>query len=596
MAERGEVQTVSINGGERACDTLDIGKNRRAWVLQDIVTQKINTWYLTNPRLNFKSGDSLFKLSNTQGFDFSKDGSICAIADRADRGLYDFDLDQTWDFAHVIHNNFNRLTDLTRPIDVAYAKDGERIYAVDDSDTEIVEFHTSTDYRVGNVSKTGTLDNNTSNIASVAVSTDGTYLYEGGDSVIQYEMGTSWDIDTASKIRTRTFDSLGRKKGIEWNYHDSDKPGTQLFLCDGGQTIYEYHVGDAWNIDSAELVKEFTVRTDTTRTVDDVVLQPDENELFEIDKNARVYQYTNREKKWEQIPQAPFENPATDHPSTASTDNSTEMGVATGDVLGTGTSNDIIAFDPANDSWHFKDSSTKQWSASYGRLGEGAVWNLCGLGANSVSQHKQIDVSDSGISVDTSVANFAGASRHRLVATDWEGKGFAGTGIDDSGNWYTDFYTYDVSQDSWSSETDIPEARKNARAINLGGDVYVCMGQTQSGYTTKMTKYDGTGWTQMASFPGSDGGRQHFGLVKKEGKAYLVAGKSSNGIKGDVWEYDPSGDSWSEMTPDFIGGPIGSMGKGFTINGERYVGGGMEETDEFPASFDWWRMKKHDRV
>jgi len=147
-----------------------------------------------------------------------------------------------------------------------------------------------------------------------------------------------------------------------------------------------------------------------------------------------------------------------------------------------------------------------------------------------------------------------------------------------AGQFYnSDFYRYNPSDDSWTQLANFPGgARSFGYGVENNGKGYVGFGLvgTQSGaiYYDDLWEFDPTNnsWTQLATCPGS--GRRHPAMVATPGKIFVGCGDGPTGNLKDWWEYDIASNTWSQK-PD-----LPSFQRHhpyfFEINGEAYVGFG----------------------
>ncbi|MCH1910579.1 galactose oxidase [Leptospira noguchii] len=85
--------------------------------------------------------------------------------------------------------------------------------------------------------------------------------------------------------------------------------------------------------------------------------------------------------------------------------------------------------------------------------------------------------------------------------------------------------------------------------------------------------WDGVGWGIKKDFTGY--GRNGAVTFTINGKGYLAGGVSYYGFQNDLWEYDPTTDSWTQKVS--IPVPLGYRhASGFALNGKGYYGLGID--------------------
>ena len=117
---------------------------------------------------------------------------------------------------------------------------------------------------------------------SIFMSADGTRLYgvgTGGDEVMQYSLGTAWDIGT-----------LAFNKFLDISAQETDpngisfKPdGTKMFVTGhSGDDVNEYHLSTAWDISTATYDSVFSVSAQTT-SPRGMFFKPDGLKMYIVD-------------------------------------------------------------------------------------------------------------------------------------------------------------------------------------------------------------------------------------------------------------------------------------------------------------------------
>jgi N-acetylneuraminic acid mutarotase len=131
---------------------------------------------------------------------------------------------------------------------------------------------------------------------------------------------------------------------------------------------------------------------------------------------------------------------------------------------------------------------------------------------------------------------------------------------------------------NWSKTTPFKgRPRSGAIAFTIGSTAFVGLGYDGDQYITDFYAYDlhGGFWQTKKPFPGSP--RERAIAFSANGKGYVGLGYNRELDKeelGDVWEYDPSADSWTRVA-DF-GGTARYNAVGFAIGSKAYVGTGYD--------------------
>ncbi|MBS1737187.1 MAG: T9SS type A sorting domain-containing protein [Bacteroidetes bacterium] len=226
----------------------------------------------------------------------------------------------------------------------------------------------------------------------------------------------------------------------------------------------------------------------------------------------------------------------------------------------------------APDSWTQKASfsGTARWSAAgFSINGKGYI----GTGGNNSSLYKDFWEYNPVTDVWTQKADFGGTARWGAVGFSINGKGYLGTGDGSSGH-TKDFWEYDPSTNLWTQKADYGGAEhNNATGFSINGKGYIGTGYNNIGYTRDFWEYDPTInlWTKKADF----GGTARWCAVgfSINGKGYIGTGLDGNSKK-DFWEYDPTTNLWAQKA-DF-GGTARYFAAGLVISNKGYIGTGLD--------------------
>jgi hypothetical protein len=126
---------------------------------------------------------------------------------------------------------------------------------------------------------------------------------------------------------------------------------------------------------------------------------------------------------------------------------------------------------------------------------------------------------------------------------------YVGTGWDGSNKRYTDFWQYNVDQDTWTQVASMPDSTARSSAVGFGvnGKGYVGTGYDGFNYLKDFYEYDPTGnaWARKADFPGSPRYEAvGFGIGSF---GYLGTGFDGSNASKDFFKYDPAGDTWTDV-------------------------------------------------
>ena len=216
-----------------------------------------------------------------------------------------------------------------------------------------------------------------------------------------------------------------------------------------------------------------------------------------------------------------------------------------------------------------------------------AIGDKIYVGTGFVYENTTTDFFEYNPSIDTwtKKADFPGGGRYAAVGFSINGKGYLGMGYA-SGNSHQ-FYEYDPKTDKWRKLADFPGiGYGDLVGFTINGYGYVGLGTNEDKYAD-FWRYDpiNNTWTEIASFPESEK-RTYTSGFSVGGKGYIALGYCAGYYDNcrDLWEYDPSGDSWKQIS-DYPDDNF-EFSIGFAIGEYAYVGSRSMD-DNIRKSF--WR-------
>ncbi|MBP0905207.1 Kelch repeat-containing protein [Mariniflexile gromovii] len=152
----------------------------------------------------------------------------------------------------------------------------------------------------------------------------------------------------------------------------------------------------------------------------------------------------------------------------------------------------------------------------------------------------------------TQKANFGGGVRRAAVEFGINGKGYIGTG-NDGDNDKKDFWKYDPVTDAWSELVGFGgEKRVDATTFTINNKVYLGTGVSNGLYKVDFWEFDPTTevWTRKNDLDEDD----DYSIIRSNavglnigGLGYIATGYYGGAIK-TIWEYDPTFDTWEEIS------------------------------------------------
>lgn len=181
-----------------------------------------------------------------------------------------------------------------------------------------------------------------------------------------------------------------------------------------------------------------------------------------------------------------------------------------------------------------------------------------------------------------------GAGRMNAVAFVIGNKAYIGTGW--NGSHLKDIWEFfPDSSTQWSQKLNLPgNIRSMSFAFSIGNKGYLGGGYNYTTnvyvYFSDFYEYDPSSntWSQKANFPTLRADAATFVI---DGIGYVGTGYDGDNSENDFWEYDPVGNKWTQKV-DFTGSArINAIG--FSVNGKGYIGTG-KDLDYKKDIFEYW--------
>jgi len=158
---------------------------------------------------------------------------------------------------------------------------------------------------------------------------------------------------------------------------------------------------------------------------------------------------------------------------------------------------------------------------------------------------------DSTLGNWTKTTPFKGRPRSGAVMFTIGTKAFVGLGYDGD-DYLSDFYSIDINEGFWVARQPFPGTlRERAVAFSINGKGYVGLGYNRDLEDEELGdvwEYDPELdiWTQLSDFEGT--ARYNSVAFVVGSKAYVGTGYDGDSYNSDFWEFDPSlEDSWTEV-------------------------------------------------
>lgn len=211
----------------------------------------------------------------------------------------------------------------------------------------------------------------------------------------------------------------------------------------------------------------------------------------------------------------------------------------------------------------------------------GDTWNgkaYFGFGRTSGASAAQDDLweYDPATETWTELASCPCIARWHPAFVAHNDKIFVGLGSSDFGD-RNDWWIYDIPTDTWTQGENFPSTQRH-HPYQFGIDDYIYVGAGHGGPNIydEWYRYDPATdeWSQIATLPGE--GRVAGQQFAYNGKGYLLSGEGDDHTamqEGEFWSYDPTLDSWEELTPH--PGTSRWAPASFVLDGEVYLFNGI---------------------
>src|SRR5690606_28197130 len=127
--------------------------------------------------------------------------------------------------------------------------------------------------------------------------------------------------------------------------------------------------------------------------------------------------------------------------------------------------------------------------------------------------------------------------------------------------------TTDTGPTEWVKSTVFTgDPRSNAASFQIGETGYIVGGLLKNNTALKDAwSFSDAQWTSIAEFPGE--ARYSAVGFSVDGKGYVGLGHNGTDALSDFWEYDPSDDTWTELTETLPTNAARSGAVAFALNG-----------------------------
>lgn len=228
---------------------------------------------------------------------------------------------------------------------------------------------------------------------------------------------------------------------------------------------------------------------------------------------------------------------------------------------------------PRDDASYFK-LGTKHYIGTGREVGFGCTRDFYAFDENTLTWN-------------ASAALPVGKERQYASSCSWNDKGYLIGGVDCSGTYQNDFWTYDPVTDSWTELNVLPSGGRAGMVQFVLNDTMYCVGgKNATGILNEVWAYDFVSqtWIQKNNLP-SDGIWRGIAFTFQN-KGYVGLGRNNlnnqTGINSEILKYDSNLDSWS-VVPNLNWGTRSYIGHAQT-DSLLFLFGGLSETNQILVS------------
>lgn len=182
---------------------------------------------------------------------FKSDGTKCYVLGGASDTVYQYSLGTAWNVSTSSYDSVSLSVTAqdNAPLGLFFGDSGAKMFVVGTTGNKVLQYDLGTPWDLSTASyssKSITVTTQTSNPQEVAFDSSGTKVFvlssTAGSGIIQYELGTAWDLDTESHAGV-SFDASGEDTstlGLAWK-----DDGTKFYIAGNtNDRIYQYSAGN----------------------------------------------------------------------------------------------------------------------------------------------------------------------------------------------------------------------------------------------------------------------------------------------------------------------------------------------------------------
>ena len=190
--------------------------------------------------------------------------------------------------------SFSVATEDTSPISLSFSDDGSKMYVLGESNDAVIQYTLGTNWDITTASSPQTFSVSAQETVPTGLffKTDGTKMYVigvVGDDVNEYNLSTAWDITTASYVQN--FSVSGQETVPQALWFKDD--GSKMYVTGAaGDDVNEYTISSAWDVSTASYSQTFSISSQET-VPRALAFSPDGTKMFAMGSGTdAVYEYS----------------------------------------------------------------------------------------------------------------------------------------------------------------------------------------------------------------------------------------------------------------------------------------------------------------
>lgn len=173
------------------------------------------------------------------------------------------------------------------PFGMSFKSDGTALYVIGTSGDDVNQYSLGTAWDISTATFVQSFSVSAQEGAptSVFFREDGTKMYiagQGSDAVNEYSISTAWDVSTASYVQN--FSIIAQESAVFGLFFKPD--GTKMYVCGiSGDDVNEYNLGTAWDVSTASFLQASSVLSEVV-SLQGLFFSPNGNYFYVTDNNS----------------------------------------------------------------------------------------------------------------------------------------------------------------------------------------------------------------------------------------------------------------------------------------------------------------------